>query len=364
MNITSAKQLLTSVFGYNLAQMEAGKSHNTYIVPFFVGDPGVGKTAIPNQVAKELGVPYHQTIIAQYDAGEMAGLPYIGKIEIETGHDKAGKPITKQVDRMIRLRPTYLPDPESEDGKLGIYNLDELPQAFLANQNIASQLTNEWRIGEFPISPGITMCCTGNKPENKAGTTTMPSHLRDRLMFIPIEADYEEWLIYAAGHGIDPIVRAYIRKNPGHIHKFVPATNAFPSPRSWEKVSAILSMKLPVNIRAAALTGQIGEGEAVNFETYIRVADRMPDPHDILAHPDKAPVFGNSDADILYLILANLADMAKDSNIENMIKYLQRLPNKEFIAMWAKDAFTKNKDLMQNKHVRDFKMTTIGKLLY
>ena len=39
----------------------------------FEGDPGVGKTAFIKQCAEEEEVPYHQTIIAQYDAGELGG---------------------------------------------------------------------------------------------------------------------------------------------------------------------------------------------------------------------------------------------------------------------------------------------------
>lgn len=372
MKISDAKSLLSSVFKYNLDQYENGLKtgknlHNTYIIPFFRGDPGVGKTAIPNQVAAEFGVPYHQTIIAQYDAGELAGLPFLSKIEInEAYYDEKGQEHHRKVfvDRMVRLRPTYLPDPMTDEGKIGIYNLDELPQAFLANQNIASQLTNEYRVGEHAISPGITICCTGNKPENKAGTTSMPSHLRDRLMFIDIEADHDDFLKYAAQKGFDPRVRAYIKENPKYLHAFVPATDAFPSPRSWEKVSAVLSMNLPKHLRAAALGGQIGPSVTTHFESWLRVEDRLPKLEDIVNHPDQVEVFGNKDASVLYLLLANLADYATDKRIENIIRYVNRLPNQEFAAYWAQETFTKNEGLLKHRAVTDWKLSKGAKLIY
>lgn len=356
MKISEAKILLASVMRYNIEQYEKGECHNTYVVPFFEGDPGVGKTAIPNQVAAEYEVDYFQTIVAQYDAGEMAGLPYKG--EVVVGQDDKGNPIKE--DRMIRLRPDYLPT-----AQFGIYNLDELPQAFLANQNICSQIVNEWRVGEHSISPGITICCTGNKPENKAGTTSMPSHLKDRLMFIPVDADLDDFLLYAAQRGIDPRIRAYLRQNPVNFApKFDPGVKAQATPRSWEKASAVLSMRMPKHIRTQALGGTIGEGQAVNFEAYLRVEDKMPKLEDILKDPDGAPVFTNKQADILYMLLANLADIAKDENIEPILKYIKRLPNQEFAAYWASDAFAKSPKLLQNKHVTKWKMTDAAKLLY
>src|SRR5262245_6466780 len=121
MKISDAKTLLTEIFLYNMRQMEAGKSHKSYVVPIFIGDPGVGKTAIPNQVAEELGVKCHTTIIAQYDAGEMAGLAFPQDVEYDFGD---GNIVTEK--RMMRLRPNYLPDPYLEEGKVGVWNFDEL----------------------------------------------------------------------------------------------------------------------------------------------------------------------------------------------------------------------------------------------
>lgn len=392
MKISEAQTYLASVVKYNLEQMERGRGHSTFIVPMFIGDPGVGKTAITRQVARNYDLPYFQTIIAQYDAGEMAGLPFKATVNVqceelfktekdamafaaehrkvnpnaqashhkgEDGKDTVEFTLNYDEDRMVRLRPNYLPD-----AGIGIWNLDELPQAFLANQNIVSQIVNEYRVGEHTISSGITICATGNKPENKAGTTTMPSHLKDRLNFIPLEANLDEWLQYAAHHNLDARVRAFLRQNPVALHKFEPGAQANPTPRSWEKVSAILSMNLPRNIRREALNGQIGDGAANTFEGWLRVEDKMPKIEDILKDPMNAPVFGNKEADVLYLLLANLASIADDKNIEAILKYITRLPNQEFTSYWAKDTFSRNPKLFDNKHVSKWKFETAVSLLY
>lgn len=368
MKLSEAADIIAHVVQYNLEQAFSGRHHNNFIVPFLRGDPGIGKTAAPRQVAQRLTsddmeIVYDQVIVAQYDAGELAGLPM------------------KSADglSMIRLRPSYLPPapPTPEQVKkfakgekdhgvtVGIFNLDELPQAFLANQNICSQMVNEWRVGEHMISPFWTICATGNKAENKAGTTTMPTHLRDRLMFLDVECDAEDWLDnFAARKGIAAAIRAYIRQNPAHLSKFNPAADACPSPRSWEKSSGILSMGMSKSLRTYSLTGQIGEGETVNFEAWLRVEDKLPKIEDIIKDPMHAPVFGNKDADVLYLLLTSLADVATEKNVGAILEYIKRLPNQEFCAFWASDAIKRDPKLNEVKAVTDWKMKHAAKLIF
>src|SRR6478736_899212 len=354
MRISDAKILLTTILKYNIDQFMAGASHKMFIIPCFLGDPGVGKTAIPNQVAAENEVPLHQTIIAQYDAGEMGGfgIPTDVIFQEEDGSEYTEK-------RVIRARPDYLPDPRTPEGVVGVWNLDELPQAFLANQNICSQVVNEYRLGEHPISHGITICCTGNKPENKAGTTTMPMHLRDRLMFINIEADYHDFLEYANKMGIHPWVRAFIGKNPAYLHKFEVGANAFPSPRSWERTSELLKMGHAPHILTECLYGQIGSGMTSMFMAYMKVADRLPGVEDVIRNPESVPVFDSNDADILYMLIANLVEVSDKKNLGQVLKYLKRLPNKEFVAMWAKDVQTRHPEVNDTKEMTEFKLSVL-----
>jgi len=358
MKISDAKTLLTTIVRYNIDQFLATRSHKLFIIPCFLGDPGVGKTAIPNQVAQEQEIPFHQTIVAQYDAGEMGGfgLPTDVIFEEEDGTQYTEK-------RVIRARPDYLPDPRTPEGVVALWNLDELPQAFLANQNLVSQIVNEYRLGEHQISHGITICCTGNKPENKAGTTTMPMHLRDRLMFVTIEADHHDFLAYANKIGIHPWVRAYIAKNPAYLHKFEVGANASPSPRSWERTSELLRMELPSHILTECLYGQIGEGMASQFLAWTKVHDRMPGVDDVIKDPMNVPVFESRDADILYMLIANLVEVSDKKNLGQVLKYLNRLPNKEFVAMWAKDVQVRHPEINDTKEMTDFKLSVLTKIL-
>lgn len=355
MKISDAKTLLKEIVNYNLEQFQKDLSNKTYLTPIFIGDPGVGKTAIPSQTAKELDLAYHITVVAQYDAGEMGGLSSFDKVTFEREDGS-----TYDELRTIRARPGYMPHPMMEDGVVAIWNFDEAPQAFLANQNILSQLVNDYRIGEHLVSPGVTMCCTGNKPENKAGTTPMPMHLRDRLMFITIEPDHKESMTYANQMGWHTDVRAYLGKNPASLHRFVPGANANPTPRSWEKTSSILKLNLSTHIRTEAVLGQIGE-EAHQFEQWLRVKDRMPDPFEVCRDPMNQPIFDEKDADVLFILMHNLVEIANDKTIEGQIKYLLRMKNAEFWAVWAKHLGERWPNF-KHKALTQFKLEKMPKL--
>lgn len=351
MNIRQAVNTVKAIFEHNLncASKGALVGVNDFIVPFFIGDPGVGKTAIPQIAAHELGIPYQQTIVAQYDAGEMAGLPF--PMEDGDGNRVA-----------TRVRPDYLP---TED--VAIWNLDELPQAFLANLNIVSQLVNQWRIGKHHISRGVTIVATGNKPQNRAGTTIIPAHLKDRLMYIPVDPDFDESMSYYIEKGTDFRVRTYLREFPGELHKFNPEADGSPTPRSWEKLGHILKLEIdgvtPIQ-RLQMISGQIGTEHGEKFEKWIRIESKLPKYQDVIANPTSISVFENpKEASILYMLLANMADRANAKDIGQQAVYVKRLKHADAFAWWYKSVTSQHPELKKHKVITDITISHASQLV-
>src|SRR6266702_3107825 len=131
MNIPEFGTVLREIVQYNYGLRAQSAAVDKYLIPMAWGDPGLGKTEITEAVAQELGLTLAYADLATRDPAELGGMPWV-----EGG-------------RTIRCRPDWLP--ESGDG---ILFLDELPQAGIANLNIAATLIREHRIGEHRLPPG------------------------------------------------------------------------------------------------------------------------------------------------------------------------------------------------------------------
>ncbi len=122
--------VLTAIIQHNSKLHEEGASPKDYLVPMAWGDPGLGKSDITEAVTADLGLDLIYADLVTRDPADLGGMPWI--------HD----------GRTTRLRPDWMPT----DGK-GILFLDELPQAGIANLNIAATLIREHRIGEHQLPP-------------------------------------------------------------------------------------------------------------------------------------------------------------------------------------------------------------------
>lgn len=310
-----------------------------YVVPYLIGGAGLGKTTIVKDVAASMDMECSILSLAQYDAGELGGWPVP----------------SKNGDTMIRMRPDWMPT----EGR-GVLFLDELPQAPVANQNIAAQIVNERRVGPHHLPEGWVIVAAGNRASDRAGTNNMPSHLKDRLMFLEVEADLDDTIKYFYSKRVDERVCAFLRFRPEWLHKFDRDANACPSPRSWERVASIMSWGLdPVN-QLEALAGQVGRAATADFHGFLKMYSTVPDMDELIANPTGAMI--SDDPAVMYAICAALSVKMNTKNAGNVVKYLMRLPQQEFAAFVMKDALARDPALKQTDAVRQWIMT-VGKNL-
>ncbi len=331
MKLSQAETIIEAAIDHALA-IKGGRDAE-YIVPYLESGAGIGKTTTVKSVATKRDMDCHILSLAQYDAGELAGWPVP----------------SKDGETMVRMRPDWMPT----EGPCILF-LDELPQAPTANMNIAAQIANERRIGPHYLPEECVVIGAGNRMSDRAGTNTMPTHLRDRLMFLEIEADLEDTIAYYYSVGVAPIVCAFLRFRPEWLHKFDRDANACPSPRSWERVSSIMKWALDQVCFQEAIAGQVGRAACADFMGFVKLYSTVPDIDDLIADPDGASI--SDDPAVMYAICAALASRINKTNAASIIKYLNRLPQQEFSAFVIKDALNRSSDLKQVKAVRDWIM--------
>lgn len=342
MRISQASAIVEAAID-NQLKVRATKGHRDAqcLVPYLQGRAGIGKTTSVTDITKRREDWAHFILsLAQFDAGELMGI------------------IAKDGDKAVRLKPHWLTIVEqlAETHTAVILFLDELPQAPIANMNVGRQLINEGRAGDFKLPDNVTIVAAGNRVSDRAGANNMPSHLKDCLLFLDVEADVEDTVAYMNSVGVHPLVTAFIRYRPELLNKVERDADSNASPRSMERLSSIISWGLDETLEREAVSGQIGAGNAAEFYGFKPVYEAGANDIDsILSNPDSAKV--HEEPSICYAVCSALAHRANDKNIGNIIKYLVRLPHKEFAVFTVKDAFNRHPAIKQTQAFREFLLT-------
>jgi hypothetical protein len=233
------------------------------------GAPGIGKTSLVAQAAREAGVGFRSVISHLYQPVDVLGLPYI-------------------VDgRCEYAPPAAFPD-RARDGERGVFFLDELPNCVPAMQSAWGIIVLERGTKHFAFPPGWLIVCAGNREGDRAGASRLVSALENRLCHLQVEPSQDEFLQYAVSRALHPTVPAFLQERPDMLLKFDPKSpdRAFPSPRAWERVSDVMKLRLTEGARVEMLKGCVGNGTAVEFHAFCRVFDELPRLEAILANPE------------------------------------------------------------------------------
>jgi hypothetical protein len=284
-------------------------------IPILVtGPPGVGKSAVFQAVADELGIGLLDLRVSQMDPVDLRGIPSV-------------------VDGFTRWNPTEL---FSLKGN-GIILFDEVTSANPAMQVALYQIFLGGRIGEHKLPPGWYRAGAGNRAEDRAVVTRMSTALGNRLCHIDMSVDIDGWLNWFWDHPLADLVETigfFIAFRRELLHAFDPSSKdmSFPSPRSWEMVLKFQATGLPPEIEAEAVAGLIGRGAAAEYLAFCRIYRSLPNLDGILLDPAGSIVPEEPSARAA--TVAGLAKKAAPSNIGAILQYCGRMSREmEFMAM-------------------------------
>src|SRR5258708_38449740 len=190
-------------------------------VPLHIWGPcGVGKSQIVFQVANDTQREFRDVRAGQLDPVDLRGLPRITSLQTEWAP------------------PKFLPT----SGK-GILFLDELTSAPQMTQAACYQLVLDRRLGEYVLPDGWVVIAAGNPASERGVHFSMPRPLRNRFVHLELEADLDDWCKWSIKAGVRPEIFAFLRFKPQLLHTADTTSdqNAWPTPRSWEMASSVLS---------------------------------------------------------------------------------------------------------------------------
>lgn len=316
-------------------------------VPYVASSPGMGKSSMIKQIAKENKLKLIDIRLAQADITDLNGMPFMNQ---ETG---------KASFFPFDMWPTE--DMEIPEGYSGwVILLDELSSCSQSVQAAAYKVILDRQVGMHTLHKNVLMVAAGNLTTDKAIVTRMSTALQSRMIHFEVAIDQKGWVDWANANGMDHRIISFINFKPDALHKFDPNHNdvTHANPRTWEFMSDIIKPMEVLNIiDMPTFAGTISEGMAREFFGYTEIFETLPEIKDIVAHPDTAKMGLEQSAH--YAVTGLISYHMEAANAKPLLQYLERMPI-EFQVIALRGAVKKTPKITRTPDVMRW-MQRVGK---
>lgn len=254
--------------------------------PVFIwGAPGIGKSALVETFASDIGLPCVSLLGSQLAPEDIIGIPQI------------------KDDVSVFLPPKMIARKEPY-----VLFLDELNACSQEVQKAFYSLIHERRIGEYHLPEGSIIIGAGNRACDSAIVKTMSSALINRMFHVELKADSRQWIKWAEENNLHPWVIDYIINRPDHLFAEAPKTEEpFSTPRSWHMLSDSLkefnagTKEIDTNILKTLCYACLTPSHAGMFMAYTKNIKNKDMLEKIISKEAKWPD-APKDRDILYFL--------------------------------------------------------------
>ena len=266
MNIKQAKQEVVDTVEAYLMKDEYGE----YVIPsvhqrpvLLLGAPGIGKTQIMEQAARECGVALVAYTITHHTRQSAIGLPFISKKEYGGREYSATEYTMSEIVASIynRMSETGLSE--------GILFIDEINCVSETLAPAMLQFLQCKSFGNHEIPKGWVIVAAGNPPEYNKSVREFDVVTLDRVKKILVEPDYQTWREYAYKENMHPAILSYLELRNNCFYQMETTIDGkqFATPRGWEDLSRMMEVyeRLGKNI-TADLVGQYIQHERISQE--------------------------------------------------------------------------------------------------
>ena len=241
MNIKEAKEQIKNAMTAYFTKDELGN----YIIPierqrpvFLMGPPGIGKTAIMEQIAQELDVALLSYSMTHHTRQSALGLPFISH-KIYGGREYDVSEYT-----MSEIIASVYDMIEQTGKKEGILFLDEINCVSETLAPIMLQFLQYKVFGRHRVPDGWIVVTAGNPPEYNNSVRDFDIVTWDRLKRIDVEPDFDVWKEYAYKAAVHPAVLSYLEIKKANFYKVESTVNgkAFVTARGWDDLSQMIRL--------------------------------------------------------------------------------------------------------------------------
>ena len=241
MNIREAKTEIENAMRAYFTKDEFGE----YVIPierqrpiFLMGPPGIGKTAVMEQIAQELGVGLVSYSMTHHTRQSALGLPFIVR------KTYGGREYSVSEYTMSEIIASVYDLMEETGTKEGILFLDEIN---CVSETLAPAMLQflQYKIfGRHRVPSGWIVVTAGNPPEYNNSVRDFDIVTWDRLKRIDVEPDFDAWKAYAYKKNVHPAILTYLEIKKGDFYRIETTVDgkSFVTARGWTDLSDMMRL--------------------------------------------------------------------------------------------------------------------------
>lgn len=249
---------------------------STEEVPLVVGESGIGKTALAKKLAKDNNwtlVTIEGNLLKE---GEIGGLPTVESYE---SRDVNGNKIEKKTTIYAVHNKLREIDEEINNGRSVLLFIDEINRCEHTVQQELMNLILNREINGYKLPENVKILAAMN-PSSKYGSdfdyqvVDMDAAQENRFVWLSMESDYNGWIKWAIGAGLETKVIEFISTFPEYLHK-INDEDVRATPRSYERVSKTYKMykeqqdTIPRSVFVNVIKGNVGKVIAEEFVSFV-----------------------------------------------------------------------------------------------
>lgn len=281
------------------------------LVPLTTSSPGMSKSALHLQIAKEYKLKVIDYRLSQVEPSDLLGLPM------------------KNANGRAEYTP-FEEFPLEGDAIPKGYNgwmlfFDEMTSAPKMVQAACYKICLDRLVGKYKLHEAAFCVAAGNKATDNAIVTQLSTAMQSRLVHIELKLSHKDFMDHATKAGFDHRVLGFLDFQPLKLSTFSPDHNdkTFACPRTWEFVSRLIKGVPDANLPLKLLAGTVGTGVAIEFCTYVANYAQIPSYGSIVARPDDAVL--PFEAAPRYAVVSMLLSKFAMTDFVPVMKYIKRM---------------------------------------